>query len=176
MSKLQTIGALIALSLMNTTHAGDSAVDLQNEYKAARGEIVTTMPASVTLATAQDRLRAFLIAQDAEILRDAPGEIEARTPFAVDTAGGGSFQSAIMEGMSAANGHVWFKRRVLRLSQDAGAPVVIAWCNKTLEKNVAGARVPARVSCKSSFAEWKMLREITAELSQDDASPGMASN
>lgn len=166
MSKLQTIGALIALAVMNASHAAETPVSLQKEYKAARGAIVTTMPAGMTLAEAQDKLRAFLIARDSEIVRDEAGEIEARTPFAVDTSSGGSFQTHIMEGMSANNGHVWFKRRVVRLSQDAGAPVLVTWCSKTLEKNVAGARIPERVGCKATFAEWKMLREISAELAQ----------
>ena len=80
-----------------------------------------------------------------------------------------------MQGMSADNGYVWFKRRVVRLSQDAGAPVLVTWCSKTLEKTVAGARVPERVSCKSNFAEWKMLREITAALALADSETGVAS-
>lgn len=173
MTNLKTLAALIALALTSTAHAADTAVSLQSEFNATRGATVLTMPAGVTLAAAQDRLRVFLIAQDSEIVRDQPGEIEARTPFAVDVEGNGSFQSHIMQSMSASDGHVWYKRRVVRVSQDAGAPVLLTWCSKTLETNVAGARVPERVSCKASFAEWKMLREVTAALSSADSESGV---
>ena len=91
MTKLKTLAALIALALISTAHAADTAVSLQSEFKAQRGATVTTMPAGVTLTAAHDRLRVFLLAQDSEIVRDEPGEIEARTPFAVDTAASVAF-------------------------------------------------------------------------------------
>lgn len=164
MSKLQTLAALIAVALTINAHAGDSSVAQSREYKAAGRVAVTIMPAGVDLGRAQDRLRAFLIDQDAEILTDEAGVIEARTPFAIDHSDDGHFAAYIQDTMANASGHVWFKRRVIRLSQDAGGVVRIEWCHRIKEKNVAGVRVPSRVGCSVTFREWQMLREIAAPL------------
>jgi hypothetical protein len=174
MTTQKLFAALVAVIFMNCANAGETDVSLQRDYKAARGVLVTEMPAGVTLAEAQRRLRAFLVEQDSEIVREIAGEIEARTPFGVAHSDDGLIVGHIRETMTASNGHVWFKRRVMRLSQSTGGAVRVEWCHKTLEKNVAGARVPERVGCKVTFAEWKLLRDATAPLALP-AETGVAS-
>jgi len=163
--------ALLSLSIAPAL--AKNPVELQRQYKAAKGQFLMAAPAQMNLAEVHARLLAFLDDTGSEVQESGPNEIMARTTFAafadpvlvaipivvVDV----NYQRAMYE----ATGEPVYQNRQITLTQEKDGQVLVQFCSRVKQyspRSNGPPEVRVATRCKLDFREWNALREVTERL------------